>query len=89
MMVPMALQSDLRLPGRASGSHSVRRLRAQRTAGTRKRAGPDTPLPLDGHLEVGDNALLAQAIGAAEMEPFAAHRRAIVGVRAGRCHTRA
>ena len=44
--------------------------------------------PLDGHLEVGDNALLAQAIGAAEMEPFAAHRRAIVGVRA-RCHTRA
>ena len=44
--------------------------------------------PLDGHLEVGDNALLAQAIGAAEMEPFAAHSRAIVGDRA-RCHTRA
>ena len=39
-------------------------------------------LPLDGHLEVGNNALLAQAIGAGEIEPFAAHRRATVGVRA-------
>jgi dinuclear metal center YbgI/SA1388 family protein len=39
-------------------------------------------LPLDGHLEVGNNALLARAIGASEIEPFAAHRGASVGVRA-------
>jgi dinuclear metal center YbgI/SA1388 family protein len=39
-------------------------------------------LPLDGHLEVGNNALLAGAIGAGEIEPFAAHRRATIGVRA-------
>src|SRR3954451_17399678 len=28
-------------------------------------------LPLDGHLEVGNNALLAGAIGASDIEPFA------------------
>jgi dinuclear metal center YbgI/SA1388 family protein len=39
-------------------------------------------LPLDGHLEVGNNALLARAIGGAEIEPFAAHSRATIGVRA-------
>src|SRR4051795_5272817 len=39
-------------------------------------------LPLDGHLEVGNNALLARAIGSEEIEPFAAHRRATIGVRA-------
>ena len=39
-------------------------------------------LPLDGHLEVGNNALLARAIGAEEIEPFAVHKRATVGVRA-------
>ena len=39
-------------------------------------------LPLDGHLEVGNNALLAQAIGAADVEPFGAHRGATIGVRA-------
>jgi dinuclear metal center YbgI/SA1388 family protein len=39
-------------------------------------------LPLDGHLEVGNNALLAAAMGAGEVEPFAAHRRATIGVRA-------
>jgi dinuclear metal center YbgI/SA1388 family protein len=39
-------------------------------------------LPLDGHLEVGNNALLAGAIGASDIEPFAAHRRATLGVRA-------
>jgi dinuclear metal center YbgI/SA1388 family protein len=39
-------------------------------------------LPLDGHLEVGNNALLARAIGSAEIEPFAAHRRGTIGVRA-------
>ena len=33
-------------------------------------------LPLDGHLEVGNNALLARAIGAGDIEPFAAHSRA-------------
>src|SRR4051794_9403072 len=38
-------------------------------------------LPLDGHLEHGNNALLARAIGSAEIEPFAAHRRATIGVR--------
>src|SRR3954453_23812586 len=41
-----------------------------------------SPLPLDGHLEVGNNALLARAIGGEEIEPFAAHRRATIGVRA-------
>ena len=39
-------------------------------------------LPLDGHLEVGNNALLARAIGAGEIEPFAVHGRATIGVRA-------
>jgi dinuclear metal center YbgI/SA1388 family protein len=39
-------------------------------------------LPLDGHLEVGNNALLAKAIGATELAPFGAHRRATIGVRA-------
>jgi dinuclear metal center YbgI/SA1388 family protein len=39
-------------------------------------------LPLDGHLEVGNNALLARAIGATDVEPFAAHRSATIGVRA-------
>src|SRR3954466_1852750 len=39
-------------------------------------------LPLDGHPEVGNNALLARAIGGEEIEPFAAHRRATIGVRA-------
>ncbi len=39
-------------------------------------------LPLDGHLAVGNNALLARAIGGEEIEPFAAHARATIGVRA-------
>jgi dinuclear metal center YbgI/SA1388 family protein len=39
-------------------------------------------LPLDGHLEVGNNALLAAALGAREIEPFGAHKRATLGVRA-------
>ena len=39
-------------------------------------------LPLDGHLEVGNNALLARAIGATDVEPFAAHRSVTIGVRA-------
>ena len=39
-------------------------------------------LPLDGHLEVGNNALLARAIGAGDIAPFAVHKRATVGVRA-------
>ena len=40
-------------------------------------------LPLDGHIEHGNNALLAQAIGCESWAPFAAHRRATIGV-AGR-----
>jgi dinuclear metal center YbgI/SA1388 family protein len=39
-------------------------------------------LPLDGHLEVGNNALLARELGAGAIEPFAAHKRATIGVRA-------
>jgi len=39
-------------------------------------------LPLDGHLEVGNNALLAKAIGATDLAPFGAHRGATIGVRA-------
>jgi len=39
-------------------------------------------LPLDGHLEVGNNALLARAIGATGIEPFGAHRGATIGVHA-------
>jgi dinuclear metal center YbgI/SA1388 family protein len=37
-------------------------------------------LPLDGHLEVGNNALLAEALGAGDLEPFAPHKRATLGV---------
>ena len=40
-------------------------------------------LPLDGHLEHGNNALLAGAIGCESWEPFGAHKRATIGV-AGR-----
>jgi dinuclear metal center YbgI/SA1388 family protein len=40
-------------------------------------------LPLDGHIEHGNNALLAEAIGCSSWEPFAQHRRATIGV-AGR-----
>jgi dinuclear metal center YbgI/SA1388 family protein len=40
-------------------------------------------LPLDGHLEHGNNALLAGAIGCESWEPFGAHRGATIGV-AGR-----
>ncbi|HKE81501.1 MAG TPA: Nif3-like dinuclear metal center hexameric protein [Solirubrobacteraceae bacterium] len=39
-------------------------------------------LPLDGHLEVGNNALLARRLGARDLAPFAAHKRATIGVRA-------
>jgi dinuclear metal center YbgI/SA1388 family protein len=39
-------------------------------------------LPLDGHLEVGNNALLARAMGATDVEPFAVHRSTTIGVRA-------
>jgi dinuclear metal center YbgI/SA1388 family protein len=39
-------------------------------------------LPLDGHLELGNNALLAGAIGAEDLLPFAAHKAATIGVRA-------
>jgi dinuclear metal center YbgI/SA1388 family protein len=39
-------------------------------------------LPLDGHLELGNNALLAKAIGATDIEGFGAHGRATIGVRA-------
>src|SRR3954452_23170626 len=37
-------------------------------------------LPLDGHIEHGNNALLADAIGCASKEPFAQHKRATIGV---------
>jgi dinuclear metal center YbgI/SA1388 family protein len=40
-------------------------------------------LPLDGHLEHGNNALLAAAIGCEAWEPFGQHKRATIGV-AGR-----
>ena len=40
-------------------------------------------LPLDGHPEHGNNALLAEAIGCEAHEPFGAHKRATIGV-AGR-----
>ena len=40
-------------------------------------------LPLDGHLEHGNNALLAEAIGCTAREPFGTHKRATIGV-AGR-----
>jgi dinuclear metal center YbgI/SA1388 family protein len=39
-------------------------------------------LPLDGHLELGNNALLARQLGAGEVQPFGAHRGATIGVRA-------
>jgi dinuclear metal center YbgI/SA1388 family protein len=39
-------------------------------------------LPLDAHLEVGNNALLARALGASEWSPFAEHRGRPVGVAA-------
>lgn len=37
-------------------------------------------LPLDGHLEIGNNALIARSLGAQRIEPFASHRRATIGV---------
>jgi dinuclear metal center YbgI/SA1388 family protein len=37
-------------------------------------------LPLDAHPEVGNNALLAHAVGAEEMEPFARHHGQPIGV---------
>jgi len=40
-------------------------------------------LPLDGHIEHGNNALLAKAIGCEAWAPFATHKRATIGV-AGR-----
>jgi dinuclear metal center YbgI/SA1388 family protein len=40
-------------------------------------------LPLDGHLEHGNNALLAAALGCEAWEPFGRHKRATIGV-AGR-----
>jgi dinuclear metal center YbgI/SA1388 family protein len=40
-------------------------------------------LPLDGHPEVGNNALLADGLGCASHEPFALHRGSAIGV-AGR-----
>ncbi len=36
-------------------------------------------LPLDAHLEVGNNALLARALGADSLEPFALHRGQTIG----------
>src|SRR5205085_9547952 len=37
-------------------------------------------LPLDAHPEVGNNALLARALGASELEPFGMHRGEAIGV---------
>jgi dinuclear metal center YbgI/SA1388 family protein len=37
-------------------------------------------LPLDGHAEVGNNALLAARLGCAEREPFAFHKSMPIGV---------
>jgi dinuclear metal center YbgI/SA1388 family protein len=39
-------------------------------------------LPLDAHLEVGNNALLARALGAGPPEPFGPHKGRAIGVRA-------
>jgi len=39
-------------------------------------------LPLDGHPEVGNNALIADGLGCASHEPFAMHRGAAIGVAA-------
>jgi dinuclear metal center YbgI/SA1388 family protein len=36
-------------------------------------------LPLDAHLELGNNALLARALGAEQLEPFALHRGQPIG----------
>jgi dinuclear metal center YbgI/SA1388 family protein len=40
-------------------------------------------LPLDAHLELGNNALLARALGAQDLAPFALHRGEPIGVLAG------
>jgi len=37
-------------------------------------------LPLDGHSEVGNNALLARGLGCSSHEPFAMHRGSAIGV---------
>jgi dinuclear metal center YbgI/SA1388 family protein len=39
-------------------------------------------LPLDGHIEHGNNALLADAIGCESKAPFAEHKRTTIGVAA-------
>jgi dinuclear metal center YbgI/SA1388 family protein len=39
-------------------------------------------LPLDGHPQVGNNALIADGLGCASHEPFAIHRGAAIGVAA-------
>ena len=39
-------------------------------------------LPLDGHLEVGNNALIAERLGCTAREPFAQHRGSSIGVAA-------
>ena len=39
-------------------------------------------LPLDGHPEVGNNALLADGLGCVQREPFALHKGVPIGVRA-------
>src|SRR3954467_450390 len=39
-------------------------------------------LPLDGHIEHGNNALLADAIGCESKAPFARHKRTTIGVAA-------
>lgn len=36
-------------------------------------------LPLDAHPEIGNNALLARALGAEQLEPFGAHRGRTIG----------
>lgn len=43
-------------------------------------------LPLDGHPEVGNNALIAQGLGAESHTPFALHRGRPIGVRASMPH---
>lgn len=39
-------------------------------------------LPLDGHPQIGNNALLAERLGAVERAPFALHKGSAIGVRA-------
>ena len=39
-------------------------------------------LPLDGHLEIGNNALLARGLGCEDVTPFAEHKGATIGVAA-------